>query len=272
MTTAQKVIKYIAMAFAIAIIVSIASGVLKLVGLIAFVSDGEETLEDVKAYTVSSDIDSLEIDIAAAELIISTGNEFAVESNLKNLSVKEEGDCLKIKEKSNALAHYEGKAVLNIVIPKDVVLDEADITTGAGKVNIDTLSADELHLELGAGKVDIAELNAFRESSIEGGAGSVSIESGVLNDLDMDMGVGKMVLKGALTGKCDIDHGVGSVEFILTGEKDDYCIKVDKGVGSFKVDGVSVSDNSVIGSGSNEIEIDGGVGEINISFEDEEVI
>lgn len=268
MTTLQKVVKYVAMAFAIFLIVSILGGVLKLLGLISFVSDVDGTTEELTGYTVSADIEELEIEIAAAEFTVSTGEEFAVESNLKNLTVKEEGNRLIIKERKHATINYNGKALLNIVIPENTVFEEVYISTGAGKVKIDTLSADELTMELGAGLVEIAELNAYKESLIVGGAGSVNIESGNLNDLDMDMGVGKVVLKSELTGESEINQGIGATKLMLLGDKYDYSIEVEKGIGSIKVDGLSMSNNEVFGTGSNEIEIHGGIGEIEISFEE----
>lgn len=267
MTTGQKIIKYIGIALAIALIVSIVSGVLKLLGLISFVSEVDGTTEDMKGYTVSEQIDELNIQIAAAEFTVTTGEEWMVESNLKNLTVKSDDGCLTIKERKHATINYNGKAILNIVIPEDVVFEKVNITTGAGKVSMDTLSADKLYMELGAGKVDIKELNAYRESSIESGAGSVSIMSGVLNDLDMEMGVGEMNFTGSLTGESEINHGIGSANLTLTGDESDYRIEVEKGIGSIKIDGQNMSNDTVYGTGYNEIEVNGGIGEIKISFE-----
>ena len=267
MTTWQKVVKYVAIAFAIFLIVTILGGILKLLGLISFVSEVDGTTEELTGYTFSADIDEFEIEIAAAEFTVSTGEEFAVESNLKNLTVKEDGNRLVIKERKHATINYNGKAILNIIIPEDTVFEEVYITTGAGKVTMDNISAENLHMELGAGLVNIGELNAYSESSIEGGAGSVNIESGCLNDLDMDMGVGEVVLKSELTGECEINQGIGAANLTLLGDKYDYCIEVEKGIGSIKVDGLSMSNNEVFGTGSNEVEIHGGIGEIEIVFE-----
>lgn len=267
MTTWQKVVKYVATAFAIFLIVTILGGILKLLGLVSFVSEVDGITENVTDYTVSADVEELEIEISAAEFTISTGEVFSVESNLKNLTVKEDGSRLVIKERKHATINYNGKAVLNIVVPEDIVFEEVYIATGAGKVSIDTISSDKLSMELGAGLVEIGELNAYKESSIEGGAGSVNIESGILNDLDMEMGVGEVVLKSELTGECEINQGIGAAKLTLLGNKYDYCIEVEKGIGSISVDGLSMSNNEVFGTGSNEIEIHGGIGEIEISFE-----
>ena len=83
------------------------------------------------------------------------------------------------------------------------------------------------------------------------------------------MGVGKLTLKSRIEGKSDLDYGVGETDLILLGSKDDYKIELDKGVGEARLDGESMRDDSVYGSGENFIQIDGGIGEINIEFSED---
>ena len=52
----------------------------------------------------------------------------------------------------------------------------------------------------------------------------------------------------------------------LLGNKKDYLIKADKGIGTIHVDEAVVSDDSTIGTGENTIKIDGGIGNIDVSF------
>ena len=61
MTTFQKVIKYLAMAFALFLIVSIIGGILSMFGLFGGFFGGDAVTEDIKTYEVSSDIQSLEV-------------------------------------------------------------------------------------------------------------------------------------------------------------------------------------------------------------------
>ena len=51
--------------------------------------------------------------------------------------------------------------------------------------------------------------------------------------------------------------------------KRNYQIKVDKGVGNATLDGKSIRDDSVYGDGQNRIDIDGGIGSVDIEFEEE---
>ena len=122
MTTLQKVIKYLALAFAIFLTVSIVGGILSAVGLLgSLFSDDDAEWGDVigetKTYTVSSEISDLNIQINAADFYIKEGNSFSVESNLKNLEVDEKNGCLTLKDltkiKLNGSNAYEN-AVLTI--------------------------------------------------------------------------------------------------------------------------------------------------------------
>ena len=140
------------------------------------------------------------------------------------------------------------------------------IDTGAGKVEIDSLSCDVLKLSLGAGKADIKNLTANSRADIDGGAGELDIDGGKLCNLKLDMGVGKLTLKSRIEGESDLDYGVGETDLILLGSLEDYQIEIDKGIGEAKLNGENMQDDLVYGSGENKIEIDGGVGSINIEF------
>lgn len=266
MTSWQKTIKYLAMAFALFLIVSILSGIF---GTLSFVSnefDDENAVGEMKTYTVSGDIQELKLDINATQLVITEGDVFSVQSNNKYLKVSEQGNLLEITETERHYTNTSNKIRLEICIPTGTTFKKVDIFTGAGQVNVDRLAAENLYLELGAGQVQIETLEATRSSKINGGAGQVIVNDGTLHNLDLDMGVGELRIKSALTGDCDLDMGVGATYLNLVGSIDDYRIELDKGVGAATLEGESLSDGAVRGSGTNKIDIDGGVGEIRISF------
>ena len=48
--------------------------------------------------------------------------------------------------------------------------------------------------------------------------------------------------------------------------KDDYCIILDKGLGNATINGKNMSDDTTYGTGENKLDIDGGVGSIQIDF------
>ncbi|MBQ9839934.1 MAG: hypothetical protein IJO56_10670, partial [Oscillospiraceae bacterium] len=56
----------------------------------------------------------------------------------------------------------------------------------------------------------------------------------------------------------------------LLGSKEDYKLELEKGLGNISIDGVNVSDYGSSGNGTNKVEINGGVGSINVEFKESE--
>ena len=104
---------------------------------------------------------------------------------------------------------------------------------------------------------------------IDGGAGRITISDGALHNLDLDMGVGQLNLTSALTGESDFDLGIGESNITVIGNKDDYKLDIEKGIGNITVDGTSVSNIKEYGNGNNSIEVSGGIGAINLRFQEE---
>lgn len=273
MTSLQKTIKYLAMAFATFLTVSIFAGIFGALGafsLIDDIFDGDSVHPDeMKQYTVDGEISDIKIEIGTADFSVIASDRFYIESDISTLSVKEQGGCLVIEcedvFKIPILKMTGG--TLNLYIPEGFVFDEANIETGAGNVLVNELCANELELSLGAGEVNIESLTVLENSEISGGAGSVSVKSCVLNNAEISMGVGEFSLTGELKGKSDISLGVGETNIALTGAKSDYELYVTKGLGEARVDGNRIEDSQTVGNGKNKIDVSGGVGEVNIVFD-----
>ena len=265
MTTAQKIIKYLAMAFAIFLSVSIISGICGALFTIANLFWADTESEIVKQ-SVGSDFTGISVNLSATELEIKMGDKFDVETNHKYLKCEEKDDILKISEARPLFAsHPRGMKVI-LTVPQDKIFDYVDISAGAGSVTIDELRASSLKIELGAGELKAGRLEATDNAEVDGGAGSVTISGGCLNNADIDMGVGELNLTSELFGKSSIDYGVGETNLVLIGTDNDYKIGLDKGIGEAWLDDRKMSDDSVYGEGKNVIEIDGGIGELNIKF------
>ena len=224
-------------------------------------------LDETKTYEITSEIHSLDVQISAADFKIVSADEFSVESNLKYLSVSEKNGVLKIVDEAKSNRNYSN-ATLTLYVPHGMVFDDADIETGAAKMTVDTLSASSVELKLGAGDVRFESLNASAEVDIKGGAGQLTIVSGTLNDLSLEMGMGELNLTAAALGESDLKFGVGESNVTLIGSKDDYKVDIEKGLGNITVDGKTVTDFGSSGDGQNHIEIEVGVGTINLKFQE----
>ena len=273
MTTTQKIIKYLAIAFAIFLIITIISMITATLfavsGILGLKRNIEENMNSEMVVTdlENNDVTALDIDLEFTNLTIKIGDSLKIETDNNNINYKQENQKLEIKEKNKKwFSNYIEKELI-LYLPEDIEFEKIKIATGAGKIDIETLNTEKLSFELGAGETEIQNLNVSKECEIDSGAGKLSISNGTINDLDLDMGVGEVNLAASLTGKNEINAGVGNLNIDLQGEKESYKIQADKGLGSVKIDEKEIADRETFGDGENYIEVDGGVGKIDIDFE-----
>lgn len=272
MTSAQKVIKYLAIAFAIFLIITIISAILSafyaLSGVLGLEKDNEISSSEMSMTNFKNiDITTLDIEVAYTNLTIKTGDVLKAETNNSNINFSQNNKKIEIKEKNHKWFSKNEEQELVVYIPKDLEFEKVEISAGAGRINIENLETKSLSFELGAGETEIKNLNVTEDCKIEGGAGKISITSGTINDLNLDMGVGEANINAILTDKSEINAGVGNLDINLQNDKENYKIKADKGLGSIKIDGKEISDSEIYGDGENYIKVDGGIGNIKIDFE-----
>ena len=275
MTTAQKVIKYLATAFAVFLIITIISAILSggyaLLSALGLIHTNKDIVtENLKVISKEvKEVTTLKIDLAYTNLDIKTGDDFKVETNNSKITFEENNGSVKIKEENrNWLNNNNTSSNLIIYIPEDMIaIDETKIQTGAGKINIEKLNTQSLYLELGAGDVYIENVIATGETKIDGGVGKTELKSCEINNLKANLGMGEFTFSGKLTGKSEIDSGVGAINIDLIDNKNNYKIDVSKGLGNVTLDGQKLETDRVYGIGENYLDIDGGIGEIKIDFE-----
>ena len=276
MTTAQKVIKYIALGFAAFLIVTIISAILsggyallRAFGLIHV--DKNIVTEELKVISSEvKEISTLKIDLSCTNLDVKIGDNFKVETNNSKITFTNDNGSVKIKEENRNWLNNNKESNLIIYIPRDMIaIDETKIETGAGKINIEKLNTQSLYLELGAGDVYIKNLTVTKEAKIDGGLGRTELKSCEINKLKAKLGMGDFVFNGKLTGKNEIDSGVGAIDIDLMDNKGNYKINVSKGLGNVTLDGQKLEMDRVYGTGENYLDVDGGIGEIKIEFKEE---
>lgn len=262
MNTTKKIIKYAAIILALLIILSIIDFAFSFISYFAKM----EELETKNFYKEYNLVKEMYIDSGTSKIIIKKGEIFSVkaENVFTSFESKLSGNVLKIKEKTTELWNQEYKGIITITVNENM-LDNLEIDHGAGKLSVDGINAYEFELEHGAGKVELNNVE-FQKTSIDGGAGEIIIASSKLKDLDLDIGAGKTTIEAYIEGKSEINCGVGSLDITLLGNKEDYQIKISKGVGSIKVNNENQKNNQVFGNGRNTIELNGGVGSIDVNF------
>lgn len=269
MTTAQKIIKYLALAFAAFLIINIIGAIMVGIFTAAFAlgvlkpSSNSQYLQEITTNIEEGKIATLNINVEATNVKIKTGDLFKAESNNSKITCKQNNNQLVIKEKHEWF-NYKNNSELIIYIPENLKFEAVKIDTGAGKVNIDKLQTESLSFNMGAGEVQIKNLVVEKEAKISGGAGKAEITSGSIKNLKLDVGVGKFTLTSKLSGTNDIDAGVGKLDINLTDGLENYTIKASKGIGSILIDGKEIAEDEKYGNGDTYIKVDGGIGEINI--------
>lgn len=266
MTKFQKIIKYLAMAFAIFLTVSIISGIVKGIMLFGGILAIKNNDGDMPGTTYENEIQSLEIDVVGVDLVIKSGEIFSVETDNEHITQKEKRGKVTIEEKKNSWFGADVTGTLVVTVPEDVTLEEIEIDAGAGKIEIQGFTTEKMDLDLGAGKVEIDGIVVVKETNIDGGAGNLVIKDSELNNLDLDMGVGELKLAAKVTGNSDIDFGIGEADVTLIGSLDDYRIRMNKGIGQATIDGESMRNDTYYGEGASSIDMEGGIGEITITF------
>lgn len=263
MNSAQKIIKICAICFAIFIISCILHGIFLGIRFIGGTYQSENRIDIKEKYT---DIERLEIDLSSSDLTLEIGDEWLLQASgvSEYLKAKEENHKLKIKEEKNHFwnNHFGGTIVLTI--PKNIKLSTLRISSGAGKMNINGITSDLCDISQGAGSISLSNSFCYN-TKVDGGAGEILIEKSVLHDLDLDAGVGKIDIEAELIGSSKIDCGVGEVNLQLP-KKENYEITAEKGIGSITIAEEDVKNDTIYGQGNNKIDIDGGVGSINIKF------
>lgn len=258
MSDKDRLIKVFAISLAIAIIITIINVSFKIINAI-LPTNNNRVINEV----YSNDIQNIKIDINSINVKIINGDKFKVSSNgvSKNLKISHDNDKFIIKEKGLNIFKTSLNSEILITIPSKI--DVLEVEMDAGSLNISDLTVHEFSLDQGAGKVYINNL-VTKDGKLDGGAGELEINDSNISELDLDMGIGKVKFKNTTLGDSKISCGIGDLELDLNNENL-YSLKISKGIGNVFVNGESYSD-IYYGQGINKIDIDGGIGNIKVTF------
>ena len=270
MSSSQKIIKNLAIALGIFLTIFIISmiigGIYLITSVFSIKSDNSIDKEINTLWMQNNEnVISLDIDIKFSNLTIKNGDKFLVESNNKNIKYKYNNSSLEVEEIKYNLFNNSDVGEVIITIPSNIRLDSIDIDNGAGSLNIESINANKFNLDLGAG-VTVIDNIIVDSADIDSGAGKFIIKFGKINNLDFDMGAGTAEITSIITGNNQINSGVGNLKLNLIDNIENYKIKINKGIGKVEIDNKEVSDNEIVGTGLNFINISGGIGTITVNF------
>lgn len=267
MKTTFKIVKAFAIVLAVMIIVSIIGTVVagvEMLGMLGPKKDNEYALVTDAGY---SNVRELDINVKATELKIVEADDdlIRVSTTSKYIDQWQDRDILHITERSHGIFGWNAVGVTTIYLPRDLYFQHVRLEIGAGSLSVETeLNAKKAKLNFGAGRAILDGLYISEQAEIDAGAGLLEIHSGKVRDLDLDMGAGKAAIDLRLVGNNHIQTGAGKLELGLDGNRSEYTIMVNKGIGSVTLDGIDFGNNEERGSGVNKIKIESGVGAVEI--------
>jgi len=277
MTNNQKLIKNLAMGFAIFLAISIVTSIITVVSIF-FNSKNSGRADRVDyRYEITEEVTSIRIEHGIGELNIRTGDKFLVETE----NVRTDFKCnvsngtLMISEndKESFFTLFNGfkskglRIRVTITIPEDFVAESIIIKAGVGNINISNLTTEYLNIDGGTGNINGEEIFA-NKVNIDNGVGNTRLVSATLNDVTLDGGVGNVNISGIMTGKNSIDAGVGNITISIEGEIDDYNLSINPGVGRVNVNGMKQGAIKNTDSDAEHfIKLNGGVGNINLDID-----
>lgn len=272
MTTTQKIIKYLAIAFALFLVISIFSIIFGLSReIISSINNDKKESKLLEEYTTISNnvnnIESFKIDISNDDIEIKEGEKFEVKTNNPDVKFYHENSIVKIKSDKTFSWHLSNssRGTIIIYLPNEFNISELDLNLGAGKIDIDKIFVETLLMDLGAGTMTAKEINVYEKATINGGAGNININSGTINNLNLKLGAGNASIQSDLTGSNTLTTGVGKLNLGLSRSKNNYKFDINKGLGNIILNDFDVSEDTLIGDGETKIKINGAVGNIIIN-------
>lgn len=272
MTTTQKIIKYLAIAFALFLVISIFSIIFGLSReIISSINSDKKDSKLLEEYTTISNnvnnIESFKIDISNDDIEIKEGEKFEVKTNDPDVKFYHENSKVKIKTDKTFSWHLSNssRGTIIIYLPNEFNITELDLNLGAGKIDIDKIFVETLLMDLGAGTMTAKEINVYEKATINGGAGNINIYSGTINNLNLKLDAGNASIQSDLTGSNTLTTGVGKLNLGLSRSKDNYKFDISKGLGNIILNDFEVSEDILIGDGEAKIKISGAIGNIIIN-------
>lgn len=214
-------------------------------------------------------VEDLDIRIGGGilEVVQYDGKQYKIEAkDIEYFKCGLEGNTLHIKSREEP----SNKKRIKLYIPKDAVLDEADIQVGAGIVEFHDAKMENLSVEVGAGQFNAGNIEAQNGTFLMG-AGTMRLEDITMEDSDFQVGMGTVYFEGALNGNVDAECSMGTIEMNLAGDQEDYNYVLKCSAGNINVDGHSISglgsEREIDNGSDNEFNIDCSMGSVNVGFQ-----
>lgn len=197
-------------------------------------------------YKNIEEFDSLYIDMDYGSVEIVKGDEYAVEYELysDNIVCEVVGGKFTFKERrrNNFVMGFDfgwfgfrnkGSSYLKVYVPENR-LQNVEIYTDMGSVDISGMSCEKLTVECDMGAIECKNVNTGR-LYIDADMGGVNFTGTVTDKIDADVDMGSVSLAGWLDCDFDIDADMGSVDIVTYYSAASYRYNFDVGMGGKEI-------------------------------------
>ena len=249
MNNTQKVIKYLVTFLALMLIFFIVyipfmfiSSAINGIHKVLFVTLPSDLIME-NAELDNLDFSKISIDVSSSNITVNDGSEFNVKSNNDKIKFEVIGDTLYVKENGNRRKSNDYK--LNLTIPKEMI-NLLDVKVANGNINVENVIINELNIDIKHG--------------------DVNIDNSIFNETSSNLKMGNFNFDGKINESIYINNNIGDITLMVNDNIENYKIKINKGIGKVEIDNKEVSDNKIVGTGLNFINISGGIGTITVNF------
>lgn len=194
----------------------------------------------------------LNLEIAAADVYVSRGDEFKLEykeSVFNKVKIQEgvnDPNCLYVKQRHNSWSWGCSDIRINITLPelaildvqlsagnltvKDFNLERLNLDISAGNVNISNCTAEQIITEVSAGNVKLDNCSTERLKS-EISAGNISMTDVTANNCELNVSAGNIKLNELDVRDMKIGLSAGSVNGSIAGKESDFSVDVNISAG-----------------------------------------
>lgn len=174
----------------------------------------------------------ISVSVGIGSVVIEEGSSYALSMDwyvhTSNMSWSNEDGRLKIWSGALLSNSNQRGGTVRITVPKGTVLEECDLETGLGEIE-------------------------FKDCALAG-------------ELDIFTGLGNIDLSGAITGELELETGMGDIDMELSGDKADYGLDFETGMGTVKLDGEKKGTGYETSDSKSSLDCSTGMGDIKVSF------
>lgn len=222
-------------------------------GKIYLTKEEDDDINLLSEENSSNEFASIDATFEIANITIQTGEEYRISfdgnSKLKpNIDITDNVLTLtqnKIKNNFNLLRPSKYKCNLTITIPKDKTLDDVNLNTNIGDINILDVCASNVTIKADIGDLDIENAQTG-DTTIEANIGDIKLTDSQFENLDITADIGDIKVYGVKDLEpydFDLENDLGDIKInetkysrtYATSNNKDFLIKVHNDTGDIKI-------------------------------------